>query len=187
VRDAGFGEGNYARTETAIRALLAEAGRNLGGRSRPTGVVQPSGRTTPETYLGTARAEGWLVSPQAGLHSYGPPSDGQLALNEFAFSGGWRISEQPATAVSGAGIDAEFQAKHVYLVLSSQGERPRTVRVLLDGRPIAAGAAGADVHAAALTVTRQRLYTLVSLPGAERHHLSLRFDPGVSGYAFTFG
>jgi hypothetical protein len=27
----------------------------------------------------------------------------------------------------------------------------------------------------------------VSLPGAERHRLSLRFDPGVSGYAFTFG
>jgi cytochrome c biogenesis protein CcdA/thiol-disulfide isomerase/thioredoxin len=187
VRDAGFGEGNYARTETAIRALLAEAGRNLGGRSRPSGVVRPSERATPETYLGTARAEGWLQPPQAGLHSYGAPAGGQLALNQFAYSGSWRISGEPATAESSAGIDAEFQAKHVYLVLSSQGAHPRTVRVLLDGRRIGARATGADVRSGVLTVTRQRLYTLVSLPGAERHRLSLRFDPGVSGYAFTFG
>ena len=38
-----------------------------------------------------------------------------------------------------------------------------------------------------MTVRGQRLYTLVSLPRSERHHLTLRFAPGVSGYAFTFG
>jgi hypothetical protein len=84
-------------------------------------------------------------------------------------------------------VDLEFEAKEVYLVLSSQGERPRGVLVSLDGRPIAAADAGADVHAGALTVRRQRLYTLVSLPNDERHHLRLSFSPGVSGYAFTFG
>ena len=187
VRDAGFGEGNYARTETAIRALLTQAGRDVGAHSRPTGVVRPSGRATPETYLGTARAEGWLQPPQEGLHAYGPPASGELTLNQFAFSGSWRIAAQPATAVSQAGIDVEFQARHVYLVLSSAGERPRAVHVLLDGRPISPVDAGADVHAGAVTVTRQRLYTLVSLPGDERHHLGLRLAPGVSGYAFTFG
>jgi hypothetical protein len=31
------------------------------------------------------------------------------------------------------------------------------------------------------------LYELVSLPRAEQHRLTLRFAPGVSGYAFTFG
>jgi hypothetical protein len=36
-------------------------------------------------------------------------------------------------------------------------------------------------------VTGQRLYTLVSLARDERHRLSLRFAPGVTGYAFTFG
>jgi hypothetical protein len=61
------------------------------------------------------------------------------------------------------------------------------VRVLLDGRPISPAAAGADVHQATVTVRRQRLYTLVSLPRDQRHHLSLRLAPGVTGYAFTFG
>ena len=85
------------------------------------------------------------------------------------------------------GIDAEFQAKDAYLVLSSAGEQPRTLRVLLDGRPIPAADAGGDVHAGSVTVTRQRLYTLVSLRGDQRHRLGLRFAPGIAGYAFTFG
>jgi cytochrome c biogenesis protein CcdA/thiol-disulfide isomerase/thioredoxin len=187
VRDASFGEGDYAKTETAIRALLAEAGRPLGAHSRPTGVVVPSEIATPETYLGRARGEGWLSGPQAGLHDYGPPPAGELQLNQFAFSGIWHTEEQPATAIAGAGIDAEFQAKDVYLVLSSQGERPRRLQVLLDGRPIPAADAGSDVHSGYVTVTRQRLYTLASLRGDQRHRLGLRFQPGISGYAFTFG
>jgi hypothetical protein len=99
----------------------------------------------------------------------------------------WDIGEQAATAGPGAGIDVEFRARDVYLVLSSPGERPLPVRVLLDGRPIAAADAGGDVHAGVATVRRQRLYTLVSLRRAERHRLSLRFSPSISGFAFTFG
>ena len=38
-----------------------------------------------------------------------------------------------------------------------------------------------------MRVTSQRLYHLVSLPGVENHVLTLRFAPGVAGYAFTFG
>jgi hypothetical protein len=150
-------------------------------------VVVPSRQATPETYLGTARAEGWLHQPHAGLHDYGGPVSGPLALNEFAYSGSWRIAEQPATAQSGAGIDVEFEARHVYLVLSSPGESPRRVQVMLDGRPIPARDAGADVHDGIVTVRGQRLYSLVSLPADARGHLSLRFAPGISGYAFTFG
>ena len=75
----------------------------------------------------------------------------------------------------------------MYLVLSSPGERPLPVQVLLDGHPISAADAGADVHGGVATVRRQRLYSLVSLRGDQRHHLSLRFADGVTGYAFTFG
>ncbi|MGO9487960.1 MAG: cytochrome c biogenesis protein DipZ [Solirubrobacteraceae bacterium] len=187
VRYTAFGEGDYDKTETAIRALLAEKGAAVGGYGHPQGVVVPSEAATPETYLGTNRAEGWLQEPRDGLHSYGGPVTGQLSLNEFAYSGTWNIAPQPATAVSNAGIDVEFQAKNVYLVLSSPGEQPRSVKVLLDGRPISASEAGADVHGGAVTVKRQRLYWLVSLPRDERHHLTLQFAPGVTGYAFTFG
>ncbi len=187
VRYAAFGEGDYEKTETAIRALLAEAGSSLGGRSAPKDVVVPSRQATPETYLGSERAEGWLQRPKDGVHDYGAPATGHLALNEFAFSGTWKIAAQPAEAVADAGIDVEFQAKNVYLVLSSAGARPRQVQVLLDGRPISAADAGSDVHGAGVTVRGQRLYTLVSLPRDERHRLGLRFARGVSGFAFTFG
>ena len=188
VRYATFGEGDYAQTETAIRALLAETGAQVGGKSHPTDVVVPSEQATPETYLGTARAQGWVDGPRAGLHDYGaaePHRD--LGLSEFAYTGTWNIAEQPAEAVAGAGIEVHFQAKHVYLVLSSPGERPLPVQVLLDGRPIPAADAGADVHDGVVTVRRQRLYTLVSLPRDEQHRLTLRFARGVTGYAFTFG
>jgi cytochrome c biogenesis protein CcdA/thiol-disulfide isomerase/thioredoxin len=187
VRYATVGEGAYDKTETAIRALLAESGRQVGGKGHPRDVVVPSLQATPETYLGTERAQGWVDGPQSGLHDYGASAPSSLAANQFAFSGSWNISAQPALAVAGAGIDLEFQAKNVYLVLSSPGERPLGVRVLLDGRPIPAADAGADVHAGLVTVRRQRLYTLVSLPRAEQHRLALRFAPGISGYAFTFG
>ncbi len=187
VRYAAFGEGDYDKTETAIRALLAESGSQLGGRSAPKDVVVPSRQATPETYLGTERAEGWLQRPKDGVHDYGAATTGHLALNEFAYSGIWKIAAQPAEAVTDAGIDVEFQAKNVYLVLSSAGARPRQVQVLLDGKPIPAADAGADVHGGSVTVRGQRLYTLVSVPRDERHLLSLRFAPGVSGFAFTFG
>jgi thiol-disulfide isomerase/thioredoxin len=190
VRYAAAGEGDYAQTETAIRALLAEAGASVGGKSHPTDVVTPSEVATPETYLGTARAQGWREAPKSGTHDYGASAPAQLGLNEFAYTGTWNIAEQPATAVSSArppGIDVEFEAKNAYLVLSSAGESPRQVHVLLDGKPIPAKDAGADVHDGVVTVTGQRLYSLVSLSGDQQHRLSLRFAPGVSGYAFTFG
>ncbi len=191
VRYTAFGEGDYSKTETAIRALLAEAGHQVGGRGHPTGVIVPSQEATPETYLGTARAQGWVNGPIAGRHDYGAGQVGghpiPLAINNFAFSGTWNTAAQPVTAVSDAGIDVEFEAKNVYLVLSSAGGRPRPVQVLLDGRPVSAANAGANVHGGVVTVKGQRLYTLVSLPHAERHRLTLRFAPGVTGYAFTFG
>ncbi len=71
VRYATAGEGDYSQTETAIRALLAEAGATVGGMSHPTDVVTPSEVATPETYLGTNRAQGWRNGPQSGVHDYG--------------------------------------------------------------------------------------------------------------------
>src|SRR3954452_24845266 len=72
IRYVGIGEGDYDKTENAIRLLLAEAGHpRLGGDARPQDVVVPSQRTSPETYLGTQRAEGWIAGePQAGENEY---------------------------------------------------------------------------------------------------------------------
>src|SRR3954469_13441571 len=188
VRYVTFGEGEYGKTETAIRRLLAEAGhRDPHARARPTGAVTPSSETTPETYLGVLRAQGWLGGgPVPGRHTY-PRVDGPLPLNGFEYGGRWDIGPEPATPVAGATIDREVQAERGYLVLSSAGGRPRGVQVLLDGHPAGRREAGADAPGGRVTVTGQRLYELVSLPRSERRRLTLRFAPGVSGFAFTFG
>jgi len=96
------------------------------------------------------------------------------------------VGGEGATAAGGSSLKLDFHARRVFLVLGSPAG-PRRVRVLLDGRPIPDRLAGADVDAAALTVDRQRLYSLVDLSAAGRHELTLRVSRGVSGYAFTFG
>jgi thiol-disulfide isomerase/thioredoxin len=187
VRHVHFGEGAYGETENAIRGLLAEAGtRRLGTAS---GVRPPSadaGVRTPETYLGVVRAQGFVDPvPAIGTRRYPPP--GGLPSSRFALSGVWHVDEERATAVAGGEIHARPVAREVYLVMSSRGGRARRVDVLLDGRPVPTIAAGADVRNGAVTVERQRLYRLVSLPEVGERDLALRVPPGVSAYAFTFG
>ena len=72
-------------------------------------------------------------------------------------------------------------------MLTSAGNVPRPVRVLLDGQPISAARAGKDVHNGVVTVVGQRLYSLVSLGQDEQHALTVEVPPGVSAYDFTFG
>jgi hypothetical protein len=140
--------------------------------------------STPETYLGAARAERFtnpMLSP--GLHDFGsPPSP---PLNETAYRGRWRITLESATAAGGS-FELHFGARRVYMVLGSPG-RVRHMRVLLDGRPIPASLAGADVHDGSVAVSAQRLYELVDLPRVEDHLLTLEPEPGIVGYSFTFG
>ena len=189
VRYVHFGEGSYEQTERAIRSLLAEAGDGaLGTRARPRGEVQRIDPRlgTPETYLGAARADGWVEGPQPGLHEYDPVDPGSLGLNRFAFGGEWDVDDEAATAAGSSTISLSFQARRVFLVLGSPAG-PRRVQVLLDGRPIPDELAGPDVRKATATVAGQRLYRLVDLPEAGRHTLELRFEDAIEGYAFTFG
>jgi cytochrome c biogenesis protein CcdA/thiol-disulfide isomerase/thioredoxin len=187
VRSAHFGEGNYDETERAIRTLLQEAGhQDLGSGARATSQAPSADATTPETYLGAARARGWANGTiHPGNQDFGA-APAELDTNEFAYAGHWGVTYEDATAGAGAEIDLEFNARRVFLVLGST-DRARHVQVLLDGKPIPAALAGADVRRGEATIEAQRLYRLVDLPEVARHRLSLKFDPGVTGYAFTFG
>jgi cytochrome c biogenesis protein CcdA/thiol-disulfide isomerase/thioredoxin len=186
VRFAHFGEGEYGEKEKVIRELLAEAGKTPKQVSARIKAVAPSPTvTTPETYLGAARAERFvnpMLSP--GSHDFGSP--GSPPDNEFAYRGSWRITLDSATAERGAALDLCFEARRVYLVLGSPG-RSRRMRVLLDGRPIPDSLAGSDVHHGVATISSQRLYNLVDLPKVENRTLRLIPEAGVTGYAFTFG
>jgi cytochrome c biogenesis protein CcdA/thiol-disulfide isomerase/thioredoxin len=187
VRYAHFGEGDYDEGEDAVRSLLAEKDSSLGDRAPAVKAETPSKDIqTPETYLGSARADGWISGKiKSGEQDFGD-APGGLAPNDFAYSGSWDVTKEDATAGAGAGIDLDFQARRVFLVLGSP-DQDRDVQVLLDGKPITDADAGKDVEDGALTVGPQRLYSLVDLPKAGEHQLSLRFDEGVHGYAFTFG
>ncbi len=188
VRLVHFGEGAYEETEAAIRALLAEAGDARLGDEADPGRTEAIDRDlrTPETYLGTDRADGYVQPPQAGRHVYAPAAPATLELNEFAFGGEWDIDRESATAGADATLSLAFQARRVFLVLGSSGE-PRELEVRLDGEPIAGSLAGEDVRGGRAQIEEQRLYRLVDLPAAGRHELELRFEPGITGYAFTFG
>jgi cytochrome c biogenesis protein CcdA/thiol-disulfide isomerase/thioredoxin len=186
VRDAHFGEGDYAQTERAIRTLLQEAGhRSLGSGARASAQAPSAGAITPETYLGATRAQGWVSPVHPGDQDFGAPPS-QLSANQFAYAGNWGITQEDATSGTGARIDLEFNARRVFLVLGSP-DQARHIQVLLDGKPIPAKLAGTDVRNGRATIQAQRLYRLVDMPAVSQHRLSLIFDPGISGYAFTFG
>jgi cytochrome c biogenesis protein CcdA/thiol-disulfide isomerase/thioredoxin len=187
VRYTHFGEGDYGKTERAIRELLAEAGRRPGTRAHASAEEVSPFVTTPESYLGSARAQGFVNGPIAsGTRVFELPPSG-LVDDSLAFEGTWRITPSSATAVSRSRLHVSFGAQRVFLVLGSHGRRPSDVGVLLDGKPVSDPVAGDDVRGGVATIRGQRLYRLIDLPRTERHVLTLEVPPSVSGYAFTFG
>jgi cytochrome c biogenesis protein CcdA/thiol-disulfide isomerase/thioredoxin len=187
IRYVHFGEGDYDTTERAIRGLLAAAGhRGLGGDARVHAQRPDPGVRTPESYLGAAKAERFSSPVRTGPGAFSAIPPDELRPSELSYGGHWRISPEAATAGRGASLELRFNARRVFLVMGGPGS-PRTMQVLLDGRPIPIAAAGGDVHGATVTVSDQRLYRLVDLPSVGDHVLTLRPQRGVSGYAFTFG
>lgn len=200
VREQHFGEGKYAETEQAIIALLQEANGGKPSTSEALVVVQGEGATaassgdrgrSPETYLGYAKLA-HLVSPEAVqpdvTQRYSTPAT--LKLNDWALQGDWLVSEQSAQLQGQRGaISFRFYGRDLHLVLGSSNGQPVRYKITLDGK--APGAAkGTDIDAqGAGTITEQRLYQLLRLPGVSGEHtFRIEFlERGAEGFAFTFG
>ena len=173
VREAHFGEGDYAQTEAAIRLLLGE---------RPAPPAHPRALTasptvaTPETYLGWYRAEAYL---QPIYHSqrndYVPPPIA-LPQNLIALSGNWTVGYQNALAGPGARLRFRYMAPRIYLVAAPPTGRAVTIGVTVDGRRLAP-----------VRVTHDDLYPLADLPRAGPHLLELTAPVGTRLFSFTFG
>ncbi len=168
VRYYHFGEGEYAKTEEAIRTLLGDAAPAASGLPDKS----PHGLVTPESYLGFARLDrnGGDAVEEDKSHAYTFPRG--LQENELAFGGVWTVEDERAVAGLSAGLRLQYRARNVFLVLTGRG----TVKVLIDGKP-----------ERTVRVSGDRLYTLVEREEIGDHLLELRFTPGVAGYAFTFG
>jgi cytochrome c biogenesis protein CcdA/thiol-disulfide isomerase/thioredoxin len=170
VRYVHFGEGEYDRTERAIRTLLAVEGAPPAAM-RPDRT--PSGLQTPETYLGWERLSpsysGTRID-KGRMATYTFPD--VLPEDGFAYAGRWRIDGERSVAGPGARLRIRAYARLVHLVLSGHG----TVEVIVEGRP-----------ARTVRVSVNKLYTLADFGRRADRTVELRLSPGVAAYAFTFG
>jgi thiol-disulfide isomerase/thioredoxin len=198
LREHRFGEGEYERSEKAIRGLLAETGAT--GDDQGAVPIAASGfelqadwrnLKSPENYLGYDRTENFSSPGGAALarrRIYAAP---RLELNRWALAGEWTMANQ-ATVLNRAGarIVCRFHARDVHLVMGTlRQESPVRFRVSMDGQ--APGPAhGLDVDdSGSGTVREQRLYQLIRQPGpiVDRTFESEFLDAGVEAFAFTFG
>jgi cytochrome c biogenesis protein CcdA/thiol-disulfide isomerase/thioredoxin len=171
IREIKEGEGNYDDTERTIRRLLGEPAKaRLASVADRTPQHQAM---TPETYLGWERLErysGSQVVPDRTVPYKFPRT---VPANTVAYDGLWEVERQRIVAVDRARLRLGFLAQNVYLVLGGRG----SLRVLVDGKPVR------TIQVGGLS----RLYTLLQYQKLREGELELRFAPGVTAYAFTFG
>jgi len=199
IRHHFFGEGDYAGSERIIQQLLKEN----GAHSLPQGVASvtasgveaaPSnvGSRSPETYIGTRRAE-HFASPESlaqdSRKTYTLPV--RPSLNQWGLGGSWKVSPESAVLQSAPGkIVFRFHGRDLHLVLGpSKNGKPIRFRVKLDGAAPGEDR-GVDVDSSgAGTVQEHRLYQLIRQKGpVEDRTFEIEFlDPGVQAFAFTFG
>ncbi len=183
IRYIHFGEGEYQKTENAIRTLLGLA---------PVSAQEEhaiSRKQTPETYLGYMRASAYtsdlaLKNKQTADYTY----TSTLADNQVGLKGPWLVAaEYIQSKGDTAQLDLNFIADHVYLVMAAQ--QPSPVTVLLDNKPVPTPYRTKDTNEQGkIIVSASRMYDIIDLKGDNGPHLlTLHVPPEVSLYAFTFG
>jgi hypothetical protein len=128
---------------------------------------------TPESYLGWQRLERYSGSQLVPDRVVPYKFPRTVPMNTLAYDGLWKVERQRIVAVDRARLRLAFLAQNVYLVLGGSG----SLQVLVDGRPVR------TIQVGGLS----RLYTLLQYPNVREGELELRFAPGVTAYAFTFG
>jgi cytochrome c biogenesis protein CcdA/thiol-disulfide isomerase/thioredoxin len=170
IREIKEGEGNYDDTERTIRKLLGEpAQAQLASVADTT----PQHPMTPESYLGWQRLERYSGSQLVPGRVVPYKFPQTVPLNTLAYDGLWKVERQRIVAFDRARLRLRFLAQNVYLVLGGSGG----LQVLVNGNPVR------TIRVGGLS----RLYTLLSYPNVREGELELRFAPGVTAYAFTFG
>lgn len=204
-----FGEGDYAATERQIRLALESAGWDLS-RVPEGGYAEPAKDpdavlVTTELYGGYQRNYGWLGS-YAGQDAYYAGADQtQLYVddvphrnNKWYLNGLWR-NEAEAIVHARTTTDLEdyigllVAGRSVNIVIRPARPERFSVVVEIDGRPLAADEAGADIRFDAdgrsvLDVDEARLYQAIMLPAFGIHEVKFRSNSDAFAvYAFTFG
>jgi thiol-disulfide isomerase/thioredoxin len=190
IRHTHFGEGSYEESEKFIQRLLAEDGTQV-----ETSILDMEPETvqtrSPETYLGYGRIE-FFASPEKVKPdlqtTYSIPTI--QPNNTFAYGGNWMIGKEYASAAKDAELQLKFESKNVYLVMRPKdGAKSGKIEVFLDDKLVEDGR-GLDVaqDSSTVTVTEDRIYTIIQLSQPGKHALKLKFlDENIEVFAFTFG
>lgn len=188
IRYTHFGEGEYEKTEEVIQKLLAETGAKVEEEMTRLEDETPSGRLTPETYLGEQRMDRFASNEnvKGGSQTFTKPSS--IPTHYFAYQGTWDVQDEYAQSVKNSALDLHFFADRAFLVITPR-TKGNTVKVYLDGKLIPANVSGKDVQNGVVKLDTERLYDLVNLRGQKGDHiLRLEFQQeGTKVYAFTFG
>jgi thiol-disulfide isomerase/thioredoxin len=181
VRFHHFGEGAYEEIERALRRLLRAGGDPV--RVEAAGVAQAAAWDTlnsPETYVGSARAE-----------RRSEARAGELPLNRWTLEGAWEVGEEAAELeAAGGSLAYRFEARDLNLVLAPAADgAPVRFSVRVDGgspgdaHGVDAGPSGEGI------VDEPRMYQLIRRRGAvSPATFEITFpDAGVRAYVFTFG
>ena len=173
VRYGSVGEGDYGRTEAAIRALLTANGVKRLPSTTAVADRTPMEATTPESYLGYERLERYVGTSIAKNKAATYTVASSLHSSELSYSGTWTVQKQDIVAGDNAALRINVSATDIYLVLAGDG----MVTATLDGKPLA------TQHVSGVP----ELYTILSASQMQHGILQLNVSPGVTAYAFTFG
>lgn len=166
-----FGEGEYDRTENAIRLLL--------GLDNPVGADNGQDLSrifSPEMYFGTSRLANLTPAQQPSEQAadYQPPIN--LPLNNFSLEGRWQFDREKALLADGTGkIRLHFYAGKVFIVAAA--EKPVTLEVVVDG-----------AEKKSVTVNASKLYPLFDTSDYREHTMEIIIpQSGLQAFTFTFG
>ena len=179
-----FGEGEYDVTENNIRFLLGLGKTTATPASAENAMLE----MTPETYLGYERSQNFSnvqVPLKEKPQDYRYPS--VLPPNGWALQGQWIIyADRIVSASAGAAIKLHFSAGKVYAVMGAPNH-PVKVKIKLNNELLVSGNK-TDVNNNEVTVSGQRLYTLINLqqPGEGTLELTA-LGSDLEIYTFTFG
>jgi cytochrome c biogenesis protein CcdA/thiol-disulfide isomerase/thioredoxin len=172
VRHVAIGEGGYAGIESLLRRLLSAAhpGAALPPPTQVADRTPTSPGQTPETYLGSERADSYTGQGGSGTRAFTLPP--VIPDDQWSIAGTWTIGSQAITAGRGATIKLNFRASAVYLDVGGTG----TVTAIVNGKTTTYQVSGAP-----------DIYPLARSAAPERAILQVRLSPGLSAYSFTFG
>jgi thiol-disulfide isomerase/thioredoxin len=202
LRFATFGEGSYGEMESAIQAVLSEAGiaKSFPPLMQPIrpldfpGAIAACRRPTPELYLGYKRGrlanEGGFEENRIYRYRFGAAPTLDLA----ELDGLW---ESRADCIEARGhpsrLRLAYQAAEVNLVGAAGPDQPRVrIEVRENGRPVPEGARGEDIRVDGdghtyLQVDRPRMFSLIRRDVFTEATLELETSaPGCQLFAFTF-